>query len=179
MLIIQIAALALTLNLEIAIVCLNIGATVKQKNKMLMLSAFFALLHVMAAALGYAVGDLLNSFFGMLSKYLSTALLVGVGLKILITSVSGANKSLSQTNTLLILMGAAIEDLAAGVSLGLGTFGGEILLLLLLLVVVSIPANMLALRLGRGLKRRINNSMDYITGLLLIALGILNLFGLA
>ncbi len=176
MLIIQIAALAVTLNLEIAIVCLNLGAQVHEKRKMLWLTVFFAVMHVIVASAGYFVGDLLSGFFGTLSKYLSTALLVGVGLRILIASFTGENKSLSQTNTLLILLGAAIEDFAAGVSVGLGTFGGALLKLILLLFAVSIPINLLALKIGRSLKRRINKSMDYITGLLLIAIGILNLF---
>jgi len=170
------AVLVATLNLEIAILSMNIGTRIKKYAALLILAIIFALLHSLISCAGFLIGNALNSLVGTLSRYIGSAILIGVGLRLARKSAANPCSGLSQANIFLVLLGAGIEDLAGGVSIG--TFGGDITLLILLFFVVSIPMNLLAFRIGSAVIKHIDLSMDLVTGLLLIALGIMSAFGI-
>lgn len=169
------AVLVATLNLEIAVLSMSLGAGIKKTAALLIMAIFFALLHSLIGCAGFLIGNALNCLVGTLSRYVGSAILVGVGLKIARSSFVNPCSVLSQANIFLVLFGAGIEDLAGGVSVG--TLGGEITLFILLFFTVSIPMNILAFWLGRTLLRHIDFPLELLTGLLLIALGILSAFG--
>ncbi len=175
--ILGIALLVTTLNLEIAILSVDLGARVYTATDRVLLVLIFALLHCAVSLAGFLLGSALNEIAGSVSRYISAAILIGVGWRIVQKSLSHPSGSLSQTNIFLILLGAGIEDLAGGVSVGTGTFGGNAPLLLLLFIVISMPVNLLAMALGGRLVKHSGLSVDFVTGLLLISVGILSVFG--
>ena len=172
----EMAVLVAALNLEIAILSMNLGTRIKSPSTLLIFAIIFALFHCLVSCAGFLIGNALNNLVGTLSRYIGSGILVGVGFEMARKSFINPCSSLSQTNIFLILFGAGIEDLAGGVSAG--TLGGEIILLILLFLAVSIPMNLLAFRLGRVVMKHIDFPMDLVTGLLLIAMGILSAFGI-
>ena len=171
------AVLVAALNLEIAVLSMSLGAGIKKTSSLIIMSLIFALLHSLIACAGFLMGNALNCLVGTLSRYVGSAILVGVGFKIARSSFVNPCSGLSQANIFLVLFGAGIEDLAGGVSVG--ALRGEITLFIFLFFAVSIPMNLLAFRLGRTLLKHIDFPMELLTGLLLIALGILSAFGIA
>lgn len=170
------AVLVATLNLEIAILSMNIGAKIKKMATLLIFAVIFALLHSLISCAGFLIGNALNSLVGTLSRYIGSVILIGVGFRLARKSVTNPCLGISQTNIFLVLLGAGIEDFAGGVSVG--TFGGDISVLILLFFAVSIPMNLLAFKIGSVVIKHIDFSMDLVTGLLLIALGVLSAFGI-
>jgi len=146
------------------------------RKTFLIFAVIFALLHSFISCAGFLIGNALNSLVGTLSRYLGSAILMGVGLRLAKKSVANPCSGISQANIFLVLLGAGTEDFAGGVSVG--TFGGDISVLILLFFAVSIPMNLLAFRIGSVVIKHIDFSMDLVTGLLLIALGVLSAFGI-
>ncbi len=171
------AVLVAVLNLEIAILSVNLGTRVKAFADRLFLALIFALLHCAVSLLGFAVGSVLNGLVGAVSRYISSAILICVGYKIAKTSSEKTGGNLSQANILLVLLGAGIEDLVGAFSVGVGTFGGSASLLLLLFFAISVPVNLLAFWFGGKLVKRFGFSVDLVTGILLVVVGILSAFG--
>ena len=169
------AVLVAALNLEIAILSINLGTRIKRPATLLILSIIFALFHCLLSCAGLVIGNALSNLIGTLSRYIGCAILVGVGFEMARKAVVNPCSGLSQANIFLVLFGAGIEDLAGGVSVG--TFGGSIFLLIVLFFIVSVPINLLAFRIGSAVTKHFNFSMDLITGLLLIAIGVLSAFG--
>ncbi len=170
------AVLVATLNLEIAILSMNIGARIKKITTLLIFAVIFASLHSLISCAGFLIGNALSSLVGTLSRYIGSAILIGVGLRLARKSIANPCSGISQANIFLVLLGAGIEDFAGGVSLG--TFGGNLSLLILLFFAVSIPMNLLSFKIGSAVIKHIDLSMDLVTGLLLIALGGLSAFGI-
>ena len=171
----EMAVLVAALNLEIAVLSMNIGARIKKPATLLILAIIFALFHCLVSCSGLIIGNALSNFVGALSRYIGCVILVGVGFEMARKAFVKPCSGLSQTNIFLVLFGAGIEDLAGGISVG--TFGGNIFLLIVLFFIVSIPINLLAFRIGSTVIKHFNFSMDLITGLLLIAIGLLSAFG--
>ena len=61
-------------------------------------------------------------------------------------------------------------------SVGVGSFGGSLILLNILFIAISIPFNLLAYKICKNIMRKIRFSADTITGILLIGIGILSIF---
>lgn len=173
----EMAVLVAVLNLEIAILSVDLGTRIKAPADRLFLALIFALMHCAISLLGFVLGSVLNGLVGEVSRYISSAILIGVGYKITKTSSEQMGGNLSQTNILLILLGAGIEDLVGAFSVGVGTFGGSVCLMLLLFFAISVPVNLLAFWFGGKLGKLFGFSVDLVTGILLIVVGILSAFG--
>lgn len=173
----EMAVLVAVLNLEIAILSVDLGTRVSSPADRLFLTFVFALMHCVVSLLGFVLGSALNGLVGEVSRYISSAILIGVGYRIAKASSKQVGGNLSQTNILLILLGAGIEDLVGAFSVGVGTFGGSVSLMLLLFFVISVPVNLFAFWFGGKLGKRFGFSVDLVTGILLIVVGILSAFG--
>lgn len=172
----ELTVLIVTLNLEIAIVSMNIGTQLGKVSSMIILTVIFAFFHCLASFAGFIIGNALSGLFGTVSRYVSSAILAFVGCMLLKTSLDEPESGISDTNILLIFLGAGIEDFAGGVSVGVDASGGSAALFMLLFFILSIPLNLLAFGFGKALKKHIEVSINLITGLLLISLGILSAF---
>ena len=174
--ILQPAVLVVALNLEISILAVNLGSMVKKPGEKLLLALIFALFHCAVTLSGFALGSALSSLVGTVSRYVGSFVLILDGARISLKSCKSCSGSLSASSTLLILFGAGTEDLAAGV--GLGTFGGSFVILVILFFLISVPMNLLAFRIGRDFSKSFSLPVDLVTGLLLIGLGLLSVFGI-
>lgn len=166
--------MVITLNLEIAILFIYLGSKIRESSDLIILSVILAFFHCFTATLGFFIGNVLNNNFGESARYISAIILVIVGLRIAIKSSEHASQSLSQTSIYLILLGAGLEDLVGGVSVGVGAFGGSLALLNAMFFAISIPFNLLAYKICKNIMRKIKFSADSVTGVLLIAIGILS-----
>ncbi len=171
----EMAVLVAALNLEVAVLSMNIGTRIKRPSTLLILAIIFALFHCLVSCAGLIIGSALSNLVGTLSRYIGSAILVGVRFEMARKSLANPCSGLSQSNIFLVLFGAGIEDLAGGVSVG--TLGGSATLFIILFFAVSVPINLLAFKIGSAVIKHYNFSMDLITGLLLIAIGILSAFG--
>ena len=167
--------LVAALNLEIAVLSMNIGAKIKKSSALLILAIIFASFHCLFSCAGLTIGNALSNFVGALGRYIGCIILVVVGSEMARKAFVNPCSDLTQSNIFLVLFGAGTEDLAGGIIVG--TFGGNIFLLIALFFIVSIPINLLAFRIGNAVIKHFNFSMDLITGLLLIAIGLLSAFG--
>lgn len=174
--ILQPAILVVALNLEISILAVNLGSRVRKPEDKFLLALIFALFHCAVTLSGFALGSALSSLVGTVSRYIGAFVLIFVGARIALKSCKSCSSALSASNTLLILFGAGTEDLATGV--GLGTFGGSAAILVLLFFLISVPMNLVALRIGRDFSKSFSLPVDLVTGLLLIGLGLLSVFGI-
>ena len=174
----ELAVLVAVLNLEIAILSVGLGTRVKSLTDRLFLVLCFALLHCVISLLGFVLGNALNGLVGEVSRYISSAILIGVGYRIAKTSSKQRSGNLSQANILLVLLGAGIEDLVGAFSVGVGAFGGSVSVLMLLFFAISVPVNLLALWFGGRLGKLFGFSVDLVTGILLIIVGIMSAFGI-
>jgi len=172
----ELAVLVLTLNLEIAILFLYLSGRIREKSDLILLAVFLAFFHCFAATAGFYIGNILNSNFGESARYISAIILILVGLRITIKSAKNTYKSISQSSVYLILLGAGIEDFVGGMSVGVGAFGGSLVLLNILFFSISIPFNILAYKICKNIMRKIRFSADTVTGILLIGIGILSIF---
>ena len=168
--------LVAALNLEVAILSINLGAKIKRTTALLILAVSFALFHCLFSCSGFLIGSALSNLAGTFSRYIGGAILVGVGLEMVRKSFATPCSSLTQANIFLVLFGAGIEDFAGGISAG--AFAGSISLLILLFILVSVPINLLAFWLGRTVMRQLDLPIDFVTGLLLIAIGTLSASGI-
>jgi len=176
--IIELSILVITLNLEIAIVSMNMGSYLRKPASLMLLAVSFALFHCFFSLAGFTVGSAMNSLFGTVGRYISSAVLTAVGIRILIASFVSKNGGLGEADLLLILFGAGVEDFAGGVSVGTGAFGGGAAKLALAFLALSIPMNLAAFLTGRVISKKLNISADFVSGLLLVCIGILSAFNI-
>lgn len=176
--ILELSVLVITLNLEIAILSLNFGTKIKRPLVLLIMSVVFAFFHCVFSLAGFVVGSAMSDLFGTVSRYLSSAVLIGVGIKILIASLNQNSLGLSEADIMLIFFGAGVEDFAGGVSVGTGAFGGNALFLTAAFFAISVPMNFIAFELGGALSKNVGIPADFVSGLMLISIGILSAFGL-
>lgn len=174
--ILQPTVLVVALNLEISILAVNLGTRIRKPEDKLLLALIFALFHCAVTLSGFALGSALSSLVGTVGRYIGSFVLILVGGRLTFKSRKSCGAMLSASNTLLILFGAGMEDLAAGI--GLGAFGGNASILVLLFFLISVPMNMLAFRVGRDFSKSFTLPVDLITGLLLIGIGLLSVFGI-
>ena len=170
--VIEMAIFAVTLNLDISIVSLNIGTRIRRIADLPILAFILASLQSAIPLAGYFIGNTLSNHLGSISRYFGSIILVATGYKILKESTKKNNGSLNQMNIFLFFIGTGLEDLIAGVSFG--TFGGKIIYFFILFFAISYFMNFLALKIGIAIKRHINLSMDLFTGILLIIFGIIS-----
>jgi len=174
----EMAMLVVTLNLEISILSVELGTRVREQSDRALLTLAFALLHCAASLIGFLLGAALNSFMGVVSRYVSSVILIGVGLRIVGKAFEHHKGSFSPSDITLILVGAGIEDIVGAFSVGTGTFGGRMCLMILLFFAVSVPMNLMAFWLGSRLKRLPGLPVNVVTGVLLIFMGVLSVFGI-
>jgi len=174
----EMAVLVVTLNLEISILSVELGTRVREQSDRALLTLAFAFLHCAASLIGFLLGAALNSFIGVVSRYLSSVILIGVGSRILVKALEHHKGSFSPADITLILVGAGIEDIVGAFSVGTGTFGGRMCLMILLFFAVSVPMNLMAFRLGDKLERLPDLPVNMVTGVLLVFMGVLSVFGI-
>ena len=172
--VIQMSIFAAALNLDIMIVSINMGTRLKKYSEIPALALIISLLQSFIPVIGYLMGNVLNKSFGPISKYIGSIILIATGIKIILDAIKEPGGKGIQTDFYFAFLGAGIEDLMSGVSLG--SIGEKITLFMFIFFLVAFIMNFVALRIGAALRRHINFSMDFITGICLVVLGLLLLF---
>lgn len=171
----SIALFSFTLNLDIFLVSFMIGTNISRAKIIPVMALTVAFVLSLMPLFGYGIGQLLGSLLGTNSHFIGAAILFFVGM-LVIREAYLRKGPMNTTNLLLIYLGVSMEELMAGLSFGMQS--GSIFMFILMFFCISALMNGVAFSLGKMVRRYLNFSVGYITGGILIAMGLWSLFGI-
>lgn len=169
----EILIFSVLLNLDLFFASLSWGTRIKRKSEIQAVTMIITLIQSILPLIGLYASKYLGPVLGEGGSNLGAVILIITGCKILRQTIKHPHKQLSRNNILLIYVGAGIEGLFAGVSLG--ALKANILLFMPIFVLITYLVNFAALRIGSTIRKFVNISIDSLVGIIIIVLGVLNL----
>lgn len=173
--ILQLALFSSAINLDVFIVSFCFGSTLSRAKLIPILALILSILQSMVPIAGYGIGSLVGPLIGSFAHYVGASILLLIGL-VMFLEGSKANLSFDHRNLFLAYLGIGIDDLLAGVSIG--TLGANWLGFLLIYFIIAFFMNFAALYLGKWVRRYVRFPAEAVTGVILMGIGTLSLFGL-
>lgn len=168
----QMALLSVALNLDMFGVSLLIGTMISRAKIILPMSMIVAFFLTLMPLTGYGIGNAIGKLIGPVSSYIGAGLLIIVGIELIREAYFSSISLLNSSNLILLYLGAGLDELTAGASLGMQS--SRILLFLALFYCSAFVINFIAFHLGKMLRKYINFPIGYFAGVILIGMGIVN-----
>ncbi len=165
--------MALALGADSFCLSLGLGSQGIDKTKMWIFTGLVGLLHTIFPLMGFFIGHTALHYLGTLTRLLGAGILIIMGIKIILASgrqtACGQKYLLNGYDIGILALGVSIDSLLIGFSLG--TFEYNSLEMALIFGFMAAFLTRLAFFLGSRVKNLIG-SCGYVTGLILIALGV-------
>jgi len=167
--------IALSLALDVFAVSLGVGVRGVSRNVQIRIGIAFALAEISMNLIGAALGAIAGRFLGTVAGYIGFVALVGLGLYMMIESRREARREepldLSRGWGLLIAsLSISLDSLGIGFSILY--IGVSPIIALATIGVVSVAATTAGLTLGRRFGRRVEESAEFLGGLMLLLTGL-------
>jgi len=160
-------------NLAVAVTAGSTGRLLS-KQKILEISALFALAHFIMFSVGFLGGYELTRWLENIAKWVSSVILFYIGSHMVWQSIRGEGEevvSLQSFSTCCLLAVATSMD-ALFVGMGLAIAGGTFLLLVSFLTGSVLLTSIIGFYAGRWLGNRFGRIMESIGGIILISFGV-------
>ena len=166
---------SISFNFDIALVSLNYGSQIRKSKNLLVYALLVSAIQSLFPLIGNILGNIINAQLGSISRYIGSIFLILIGFNILWKDIQHPGNGLNQADLSLILIATGLEDFMMGVTIGVT--GAKILTFTGIFLVVSFAMNLFASYIGFTIRKHLFISLEKLTGITLIILGIVNIIG--
>lgn len=173
--VIEIVMMAFALGMDAFSLSVGIGLSGIRKNRAIELSVMIGVFHILMTLIGLSFGLLLGSFLGSIAKWFGAALLIGLGLHMIYSTMSDESEKVrpivSPIGMVMFAAGVSLDALSVGFSLGLHstTYG---LVSALTFGLVGTFLCMVGIWIGKHFSHLIGKFGELFGAILLIACGL-------